>query len=220
MENSLLNKIAVWRHENHPHELGLQIIDELIERKIIKKTARVVMSYDSPFTKRKMKEIFSSLEKSMKPKPKKRLPSPGELPEDLRVKLENVKMNYSSITSLKSKLQEIFYTHRGYLRRSPNLKLSKSIAFQIQEMTDENRDLLFEIDYFLEHKRRLNKKPTYKMSDLKRAAFLLDNQVGAVNYIRKQESQRKKSGALQNPALYRERKELLKEIEQFIKAHG
>ena len=220
MENSLLNKIAVWRHEEHPHKIGLEILDELIQMRIVKSSLRIVLEYNSPYTKRKMKDLFSDLEKSIKPKKRKSLPSPDLLPDDLKVKLDIVKMNYSSITTLRGKLSEIFYTQRGSLRRNPNHKLSQSIAFQIQEMGDENRDLLFEIDYFIEHKKRLDKKTTYKMPDMKRAAYLLSEQVGAINYIRKQDTNRKKTGSLQNPALYRERKELLLEIKKFIDEYG
>lgn len=200
--------------------MAMKILDQLIKEKKVQPVMKTILTHDTPFSKNKLKKLFSRFEKSLTPKTKKSLPSPEELPEDLQLKLQEVKKNYSVINSLRSKLFDIFYTKRGPIRRSPNRTIAKKICFEIEDLTDKNRALLFEIDYFIEHKKQIDHTKPHNMTDLKRAAFLLNHQVEAVNYIRKQDSKKKKDGSLQNPALYRERKDILKEIKKFIEDHG
>jgi hypothetical protein len=222
MGNSIYNRIAVWRNEGENFEDAKKIIQTMIEEGLVKPVFLKLIPIDSPFSRKKVSELFQKAEHHLKPSGTKyKKYDTSDFPKDLRDLEEKQKMLYEEMSRLRGELYNVLFTRKGTPRRSPNLRRSESLAFQILSNDREIKSIYEKLDYYHDHKKRLpGTEPKKSMSDLKHAAQLLQEQVESVNYIRKQNTYKKKNGVLQNPDKYRECQNTLKQIDEFIEKHG
>lgn len=220
MENSLLNKIAVWRNEGRPHEYALEIIKYLEEAKMVPSYFIKVVRTESPFSSKKIEECFERVEKEFLPKKEKKIPKLEDLPMELHSIRNDLIDNYERISQLRGELRTLFYTKKGTPRKTINRKSTADISLTIVHLSLQNINHLNTLDDYTENGRIPAAKKTDPMSELKRAAKLLQLQPEAINYIRKQNTYKKRNGSIQNPELYRERANVISEIRKFIEQHG
>lgn len=220
MENSIENHIEVWRKEGKPHARAMEIVDLAIKHKLVKPFFKTIVDVDCPFSNTKLEELFQQLNKALQPR-KLGFYADKDLPQALQELQKKIKLHYGLIAQLKGVLIKTHYTDTGKHRRSPNIGQANNLAQRIIDLDQENRAAWEQLNYFNEHGQEMpGTKPSEMPTELKRAAQLLDEQIEAVNYIRKEKSHQKKTGSIRNPEEFRRRQDILKEIDQFKKTHG
>jgi len=220
MENSIQNEIAVWKNEKSPHALALKIIDSAIKKGLIKPVFKTIVAVDCPFSRDKIDLLFSELAAVSLPSKFGDF-STDDFPSDLKLIHGDIKIWYTNIDEMRGVLKTIYYTRNQNQRRNPDISWGSQICFDIIELQERISSAWRVLDYYRDHRKRMPGTTEKEMpNELKRAAELLDLHPQALNYVAKEKAHRKKTGALRNPAEYRNREQILKEIEKFKETHG
>lgn len=138
---------------------------------------------------------------------------PDTLPPSLRLLHERIKQAYRELNDLRGSLRAQLYTKAGAASRGYSAQRTYSQAARVMELDAFIRDAWAQLDYFQDHGTERDAEPN-------KVLYWLANQLPYANYVRKQRSQKNKTGNLSNPELFAYREKVLQEIAQYVKRNG
>lgn len=211
-----MNDIDRYLQDNAPYSVGLAILNKLAPKHPLN---GMLNRAENSFNRKKLREILSEL-KSVSSETQEESSKPTRYsnetidswPADIQDFYGEVITNYAEMNSLHSELRNLIYKSSGVPRKSYSNVKALSISLKILQLERQNRKLWIHIDYFHKNGTRINGEDA--MSEHQKLVFWLRNQPQFISYCRQCESNGKT-----DKAMYIERKAILAEIEQYLKAH-
>lgn len=214
-KRAILNKLSESGHHVDPFYLNM------------------INRHQTAFTSAKLDELLKAIREKLAPSDSmnqisKAKPAPPakyeakSLPESLKSMDESIRTMYKLNRLDKGKLTDIFYHPDGNKRKRislPRVAESRIHARSIVERDKEIARMYQHIDYFLQTGKLLEDevKPSDELTKLR---YWLSCQIEVTNYVRKCETFHKKNKRYQNEEKYRQSKQMLAEIAQYLTAYG